>query len=90
MPSPSPESLFLLTIMLKIYIKYLFKIYFYVYECFCLFIFKCTECGPGAHRDQKRILNLLELELRKVVSHRRWVLKTKPESSARRASAPNH
>lgn len=31
-------------------------------------------CVPGEHRDQKRALDPLELELQEVLSHQTWVL----------------
>ena len=40
----------------------------------------------GAHGDQKRVLDPLELEFQVVVSCLMWVLGTKPRSSARAAN----
>ena len=35
----------------------------------CLHIHLCPTCIPGAYRDLKRVLNLLELELQMVVGY---------------------
>lgn len=40
-----------------------------------------------AHRDQKRVLDPLELELQVVVNHPKWKLESEPGSSARAVSA---
>lgn len=43
-------------------------IFFCVWLC-CLHICNYTRCVPGVLRDQKRLSDLLELELHMVVSH---------------------
>lgn len=45
--------------------------------------------SADVHREQKRMWDHLEVELRVVVSHSTWVLKTKLKSSIRAASALN-
>lgn len=62
-------------------IVYIFYVLFYVYVCFVymyVYVFM-----PGAHRGQKRVLDLLELELQVIVtSERKPVLFTAEPSLA--------
>lgn len=46
--------------------------------------------SAGILRGQKMALDLLELELKAVVSHLIWVLGIEPRSSVRAASTLNH
>lgn len=55
---------------------------------FCLTMCLCGVSMSGIHGDQKRALDPSELQLQMKVST--WVLKTKPRSSGRSISAPNH
>ena len=53
-------------------------------------MFVCVPlCVPDVHRDQKRALDSLELELQMVVTTM-WVLGTEPRSSTRAVSALTH
>lgn len=61
-------------------VKILYKIYFYLWLCVC--IDTCHVCG-GIHEDQKKVLNLLELELQVAVICWMWVLRNKLGSSGR-------
>lgn len=70
-------------------LKNLKLIHFYIYEYFCLNVYMCTMCIPGAYGSQKRSLDSLGLEWWRVVSHRvgagSW-----PGSSARVTQFLNH
>jgi hypothetical protein len=50
---------------------------------------KCIECGPSTHRGPKRVLDLLDLELRKIVSHHVGA-EGRTRSSAEEANALHH
>ena len=51
-------------------------------------VFECMHMCEGVHRSQKRVLDLLELELQAVVSCPTWILGTELRSSVRAANAP--
>lgn len=51
------------------------KIYFYMYKCFAHLYGKYTACMPSVHRDQKRALYSLALELQTAVNAM-WVLRS--------------
>lgn len=70
---------------------FFFKLtYFYVYVCLaCVCICMWTTCMPGAQRGQKRVVNLLEVELRMVMSYHMGT-GTEPNSSARAVSVLIH
>ena len=58
-----------------------------VHTCACLPVYAqqmCTALG-----GQKRVLDILELQLQVVVSHLMWVLETKLRSSTRTINALN-
>lgn len=44
-------------------------LFYFVPECFCLHVFMCTTYMSGAHRDQKRESDTIELELQRVVNY---------------------
>jgi hypothetical protein len=44
------------------YISTLFKKIVFLFQVFYTCICICTTCMPGVYRDQKRVLNPLELE----------------------------
>lgn len=50
----------------------------------CLLVYLCSGSVPYTSGGQKRVLDLVELELNTIVSHM-WVLGTEPRSSARAA-----
>lgn len=41
-----------------------------MYMRFCLLVSLCTMFGPGARKDQKRVLDLLELETEIIITNR--------------------
>lgn len=45
------------------------KDFFYVYDCFASMYVYTPRASLGAHRDLKRILDALELELLMIVNH---------------------
>lgn len=61
-------------------------IYLCVVMCLCICVLMCA----GAPGDQKRVMNLLELERQVIVSHKMWVLGTELVSLGRVASSLNH
>lgn len=66
--------------------RFLFR-FIYLHECFaCMFVSVPHECH--GHWSQKRVPDLLELELQRLVSPM-WVLEPEPRTSAGAASALN-
>jgi hypothetical protein len=57
--------------------------------CVCMCVCVCGRC-VGTCGDQKRVLDLLELELQVVMNHPIWVLGTKLGSPGRAARALKH
>lgn len=49
----------------------------------------CTICIPGAHRNQKKKLDPLELELQEIVLSHHVALRIEPGTSGRVAGALN-
>lgn len=50
-------------------LPFFFKDFFYAYDCFaCMYVYT-PRAFLGAHRDQKRILDALKLELLVIVNH---------------------
>ena len=57
----------------------------YLFFNFIYFLYVCGYVPVNVLGDQKRELDLLELELQVVVSHPRWVVGSKLRSSAEAA-----
>lgn len=52
----------------------------------CLYAWTYKHVGVGTYRGQKRLLTILELELKVIVYYPVWVMQTKLRSSRRAAS----
>lgn len=68
---------------------YLFILFIYEHQCFCLHVIMYLTCVSGAFRGQKRaLLDALELELQMVRSHHEGVGNWTPPLSYERTPSP--
>jgi hypothetical protein len=75
-----------LTVHYSLMFMYFLKLFFVCIWVFCLQVFMCITCMPGACFSQQRTPGSLDLELQMFVSHH-VVLGTKPGSNAREINA---
>lgn len=70
---------------LKVYFCFISHVFVFV---FCLYMCLCSICVPDAHGREKRVSDVIKLELQVIVSH--YVNACSPRSCGKIASDLNH